>query len=88
MNCPEKRINAVPSEKIYVKGSLFPIEVGMRTLKLSRTYICNNQEFSSFPLYDTSGPCSDPSISVDPEKGLPRIRDGWDAVQTSPLRHG
>ncbi len=77
MNCPEKRSNAVPSEKIYVKGSLYPIEVGMKRLKLSKTYLCNGQEFSSFPLYDTSGPCSDPSITIDPEKGLPRIRDSW-----------
>ena len=62
------------SEKFYVNGSLFPIEVGMKRLKLSRTYICNNQEFSSFPLYDTSGPSA---ITIDPEQGLPPIRESW-----------
>ncbi|ACT59950.1 phosphomethylpyrimidine synthase ThiC [Hirschia baltica] len=29
------------------------------------------------PVYDTSGPYSDPSVIIDVEKGLPRIRDGW-----------
>lgn len=77
MNCPEKLINGIPSEKIYVRGSLYPIEVGMRNLKLSRTYLCNGQEFSSFPLYDTSGPYSDPAFNFNPEKGLPPVRDTW-----------
>jgi len=75
--CPEQRIYGVPSEKTFIKGTLYPIEVGMRTLKLSRTYLCRGQEFSSFPLYDTSGPYSDPSIIIDPEKGLPALRDTW-----------
>jgi len=75
--CPEQRIYGVPSEKTFIKGTLYPIEVGMRTLKLSRTYLCRGQEFSSFPLYDTSGPYSDPSVIIDPEKGLPALRDTW-----------
>ncbi|MFC7291519.1 phosphomethylpyrimidine synthase ThiC [Hirschia litorea] len=29
------------------------------------------------PVYDTSGPYSDPAVTIDVEKGLPRIRDGW-----------
>ena len=79
--CPELRIYGIPSEKNFIKGTLYPIEVGMRTLKLSRTYLCRGQEFSSFPLYDTSGPYSDPSILIDPEKGLPPIRESWDFPQ-------
>jgi len=75
--CPEQRIYGVLSEKTFIKGTLYPIEVGMRTLKLSRTYLCRGQEFSSFPLYDTSGPYSDPSVIIDPEKGLPALRDTW-----------
>ncbi len=75
--CPEQRIYGIPSEKTFFKGTIYPIEVGMRTLQLSRTYLCRGQEFSSFPLYDTSGPYSDPSIIIDPEKGLPPIRDNW-----------
>ena len=76
-SCPEKRIYGISSEKTFVKGILYPIEVGMITLQLSRTYICRGKEFSSFPLYDTSGPYSDPSIIIDPEKGLPPVRDSW-----------
>ena len=80
-SCPEQRIYGISSEKTFIKGTLYPIEVGMRTLKLSRTYICRGQEFSSFPLYDTSGPYSDPSIIIDPEKGLPPIRDSWNFTE-------
>ena len=29
------------------------------------------------PVYDTSGPYSDPSVTIDVEKGLPRIRTQW-----------
>ncbi len=75
--CPEFRTDELSSEKIYIKGSLYPIEVGMRSLKLSRTYLCNGQEFASLPLYDTSGPYSDYSLKINPEKGLPPIRNSW-----------
>jgi len=74
---PERCPAAPQSEKIYVKGTLYPIEVGMKRLKLSTTYHCNGQAFSSLPLYDTSGPHSDPNISIDPEKGIPPIRNVW-----------
>jgi phosphomethylpyrimidine synthase len=75
--CPELRINGMQSEKTFVKGTLYPVEVGMRTLTLSRTYNCGGMEFSSLPLYDTSGPYSDPLFEIDPEKGLPALRDTW-----------
>ncbi|NTU44424.1 MAG: phosphomethylpyrimidine synthase ThiC [Chlorobiaceae bacterium] len=75
--CPDLHINGMQSKKTFVTGTLHPVEVGMRTLKLSRTYSCGGMEFSSLPLYDTSGPWSDPSFVIDPEKGLPPIRDGW-----------
>ncbi len=29
------------------------------------------------PVYDTSGPYSDPSVEIDVEKGLPRLRTAW-----------
>jgi len=75
--CPELRINETQSEKFFVKGTLYPVEVGMRRLKLSRSYTCGGIELSSLPLYDTGGPWSDPSSVIDPEKGLPPIRDTW-----------
>ena len=75
--CPERSLQGLSSEKIYIKGALYPIEVGMRRLQLSRTYLCNGQAFSSFSMYDTSGPYSDSSVTIDPEKGLPPIRNSW-----------
>ncbi|MEI8033102.1 MAG: phosphomethylpyrimidine synthase ThiC [Chlorobiaceae bacterium] len=83
--CPEHPV-ALASERTFVKGTLYPIEVGMRTLKLTRSYECRGQEFSSFPLYDTSGPYGDPSVIIDPEKGLPPMRDSWkfSALETVP----
>jgi phosphomethylpyrimidine synthase len=30
-----------------------------------------------FPVYDTSGPYTDPTITIDVAKGLPRIREAW-----------
>ncbi|MEI6847469.1 MAG: phosphomethylpyrimidine synthase ThiC [Chlorobiaceae bacterium] len=75
--CPDLRINGLSSEKTFVRGTLYPVNVGMKTLRLSRTYCCGGIEFSSMPLYDTSGPYSDPSFTVDTEKGLPPLRDTW-----------
>jgi len=65
------------SEKTRTKGCLHPIEVGMRTVKLSRSYTCRGIEFLSVPLYDTSGPYSDPAVTVDPERGIDPVRDRW-----------
>jgi phosphomethylpyrimidine synthase len=31
----------------------------------------------SFRVYDSSGPYTDPSVTIDVAKGLPRIRDAW-----------
>ena len=75
--CPEHRMYGNASEKIRAKGHLHPVEVGMRTVKLSRTYTCRGMEFDSIPLYDTSGPYSDPAVTIDPEKGLEPVRDCW-----------
>ncbi|MBY0561764.1 phosphomethylpyrimidine synthase ThiC [Hyphomicrobium sp.] len=33
----------------------------------------------AFRVYDPSGPYTDPTITIDVEKGLPRIRDAWNA---------
>ncbi len=75
--CPEQ-FYGPESEKIYSRGTLHPIRVGMRRVKLSKPYTLRDQTFSSLPLYDTSGPWSDPSVTIDPEKGLPCIRDTWE----------
>lgn len=76
--CSEQKFYGPHSEKVYAKGTLYPsIQVGMRRIELSKTYTIDGMEFSSMPLYDTSGPYSDPRASIDLEKGLECIRDQW-----------
>lgn len=58
------------SKKIYIAGSLHTdIQVPMREISLT------NQ--STLTVYDTSGPYTDPSISLDLNQGLPNIRGAW-----------
>ena len=75
--CPEQQFYGPGSEKIYIQGSIHPIKVGMRSIKLSQSYRIQGEEFSTFPLYDTSGPYSDPSARLDLAEGLPCTRDEW-----------
>lgn len=75
--CPEQQFYGPDSEKIYIKGSIHPVKIGMRSIKLSQPYLIQGQEFSTFPLYDTSGPYSDPSARLDLAEGLPCTRDEW-----------
>lgn len=75
--CPEQQFYGPDSEKIYIQGSIYPIKVGMRSIKLSQSYRIQGEEFSTFPLYDTSGPYSDPSARLDLAEGLPCTRDEW-----------
>ena len=70
------------STKKYVEGSLFPIRVGMREIKQHPTIEIKNGKRIEHPnepvtVYDTSGPYTDPSIQIDINKGLPRIREKW-----------
>ena len=75
--CPEQQFYGPDSEKIYIQGSIYPTKVGMRSIKLSQSYRIQGEEFSTFPLYDTSGPYSDPSARLDLAEGLPCTRDEW-----------
>ena len=80
-----KKITRTPfpnSEKVYVKGKLFDIEVPMRKINLTPTATVNNGEKSIqdngyVVVYDTSGPFSDPRQEINLQKGLPRIREKW-----------
>jgi len=80
--CPEQNFYGPDSEKIYIDGSIHPVKVGMRRVKLSKTYTLHGADFSYFPLYDTSGPYSDPSVTIDQHKGLPSTRDFWQKNRT------
>jgi phosphomethylpyrimidine synthase len=69
------------SKKIYVPGKLHPqIKVAMREISLSDTKdsltgkITPNEPVT---VYDTSGPYTDPNMSIDVHKGIERIREQW-----------
>jgi len=66
------------SRKIYVEGSRPDIRVPMREILQSETQATfGAEENPPIPVYDTSGPFSDPDIEVDLLKGMPDVRTGW-----------
>ena len=75
--------NSYPgSEKIYVPGKLYNIQVGMRKVNLTDTVkIVDGKRITRHNdpvyVYDTSGAYTDPKIEIDLEKGLPRLRESW-----------
>jgi phosphomethylpyrimidine synthase len=67
------------SEKIYLSGSRGDMRVGMRQINLSDTTQADGSKTPNAPLrvYDTSGPYTDPAITVDVTKGLAPVREQW-----------
>lgn len=70
------------SEKIYIDGKIPGVKVGMRKIHQYPTVKIENGKRVEYPnedivVYDTSGPYTDPSIEIDINKGLPRIREQW-----------
>jgi phosphomethylpyrimidine synthase len=66
---PNYRINYPASRKIYAKGKIHDIEVGMREISLA--------DKTAVVVYDTAGAYSDNNINIDIAKGLPRLREKW-----------
>jgi len=66
------------SRKIYVQGSRPDIRVGMREIRCSPTTgMFGEEENPPIPVYDTSGPFTDPDVTIDLMKGIPDVRSGW-----------
>ena len=66
------------SKKIFVKGSDDSIRVGMREVACDDTGTSFGQEENpAIPVYDTSGPLTDPDADVDLSNGIERIRTSW-----------
>ena len=66
------------SRKIYVQGKRKDVRVAMREIQQSPTY--SNEEALAnppIPVYDTSGPYTDPEYKVDLKQGLTRLRENW-----------
>ncbi len=68
------------SRKIYLEGSHPSIRVPMREVDLAPTLSATGEILNQNPpvrLYDTSGPYTDPEVSIDLEKGLSPLRRPW-----------
>jgi phosphomethylpyrimidine synthase len=66
------------SRKIYVEGSRPDIRVPMREIAQDPTQASfGAEENPPIPVYDTSGPFSDPAVTVDLMKGMPDVRSRW-----------
>ena len=66
------------SRKVYITGSRPDIRVGMREILQDDTAASFGVEKNPpIPVYDTSGPFTDPNVHIDLMKGLPALRAGW-----------
>ncbi|AHF02650.1 phosphomethylpyrimidine synthase ThiC [Marichromatium purpuratum 984] len=66
------------SRKVYVTGSRPDLRVPMREVTQSPTLTSGEpEENPPIPVYDTSGPYTDPNASIDLMAGLPDLRSGW-----------
>ena len=68
------------SRKVHVDGSLPGVRVPMREISLTPTHSANGKgETPNQPVtvYDTSGPYTDPNITIDVRAGLPPLRRAW-----------
>jgi len=66
------------SRKVYVEGSRPDIRVPFREISLSDTPSAFGAEKNPpVVVYDTSGPYTDPAISIDIRNGLPALRANW-----------
>lgn len=76
------RTSLTGSRKIYVPGKLHNIQVAMREITVGDTVnhsFGKEETVANAPVtvYDTSGPYTDPAVSIDLRKGLPRLRESW-----------
>jgi phosphomethylpyrimidine synthase len=66
------------SRKTYLGGSRDDIRVPMREVVLTETPAMFGVEANApFPVYDTSGPYTDPAFTADLVAGLPPLRAAW-----------
>jgi phosphomethylpyrimidine synthase len=66
------------SHKQYLQGSRNDLRVPYRKIYLSPTHHRDRvQENLPIPVYDTSGPYTDPEIEIVIGRGLPKLRNHW-----------
>ncbi|MDP2229181.1 MAG: phosphomethylpyrimidine synthase ThiC [Moraxellaceae bacterium] len=90
MNAPEKVLSESAqadsaalapfpsSRKTYVTGSRPDIRVPMREITLTDTPTgFGGEKNAPVVVYDTSGPYTDPAVTIDIRRGLPAVRENW-----------
>jgi phosphomethylpyrimidine synthase len=66
------------SQKVYVQGSRPDIRVPMREISLDVTPTDFGGEINApVVVYDTSGPYTDPNVTIDVRQGLADVRSAW-----------
>jgi phosphomethylpyrimidine synthase len=66
------------SRKRYLQGSRADIRVPLREITLSDTRHGDHAEANPpLPVYDTSGPYTDPDVGIRLTRGLPALRSDW-----------
>ncbi|NOS96760.1 MAG: phosphomethylpyrimidine synthase ThiC [Methylotenera sp.] len=66
------------SRKVYIEGSRPDIRVPFREISLSDTpSMFGAEKNPPVMVYDTSGPYTDPDVSIDIRNGLPALRAAW-----------
>jgi phosphomethylpyrimidine synthase len=66
------------SRKRYLQGSRLGVRVPYREITLSDTYHRDHTEANPpLPVYDTSGPYTDPEVGIRLTRGLPALRSDW-----------
>ncbi|MEC1547829.1 phosphomethylpyrimidine synthase ThiC [Bacillus rugosus] len=66
------------SKKVYVEGSTSDIQVPMREIALSPTTgSFGEEENAPVRVYDTSGPYTDPEVTINIQEGLKPLRQKW-----------
>ena len=66
------------SKKIYETGSRSDLRVPMREITLTDTIRDDSRKPNPpVTVYDTTGPYTDPTVTIDVHQGLPAVRQSW-----------
>src|SRR5580658_316263 len=66
------------SRKRFLQGSCSDLQVPYREISLSATrHRDRTEENPPLPVYDASGPYTDPTVQIDLAHGLPDLRGNW-----------
>lgn len=75
---PEMRVPFPASRKVYLVGSRPDMRVPIREISLTDTPTkCGSRQNAPVLVYDTSGPYTDPEVSVNLASGLAPLRATW-----------